>query len=101
MSDSPNHSIVVKARRVPSSLTSVGACTLATRPTIRMFDVPPVSVNSIHDGYVSLGVVTVRSHRPENGWLPAFFDKAGVSTAAVTISTRQSDLISLIVYPTA
>src|SRR6266851_5759796 len=98
ISASPNHSIVVKARRVPSSFTSVGACTLATRPTIRMFGVPPVSVNSNHEGYVSLGVVTVRSHRPENGWLPSFFDKAGVRAAAVTINTRQSDFISYIVY---
>src|SRR5258705_3889729 len=101
MSDSPNHSIVVKARRVPSSLTSVGACTLATRPTIRMFDVPPVSVNSIHDGYVSLGVVTVRSHRPENGWLAAFFDKAGVSAAAAPINTKAGDFISYLVYSSA
>src|SRR6266481_838790 len=98
MSASPNHSIVVKARCAPSSFTSVAGCTLATRPTMRTFGVPPVSVNSIHDGYVSLRVVTVRSHRPENGWLPAFFDTAGVRAAAVTINTRQSDFISYIVY---
>jgi len=57
--------------------------------------------NSIQDGYVSLGVVTVRSHLPENGWLPTFFDKAGVRAAAMTIITSQSDRISGIVYAIA
>jgi hypothetical protein len=55
-------------------------------------------MNSIQEGYVSLGVVTVRSHRPENGWFPAFFDKAGARATAVRVRTRQSDLISYIVY---
>jgi|SRR5579864_2850015 hypothetical protein len=40
-----------------------------------------------------------RSQRPVNGEEPSFFDAAGRSPSA-SVSTKQSDFISAIVYPT-
>ena len=61
----PNHSEVVKDMCDPSSFMSDTGCTLETRPTTRT---SVGGLTSSQDGYVSLGVVMVRSQRPLNDW---------------------------------